>query len=88
MLSFSTKGSAKHDNVDKVQRSHREWCTELAPEPERGRRAAGGCGACSRPSAQLKAPGSHVAGHANVLVFPDLQAGNIGYKLVQRLGGR
>ncbi len=84
-LSFSTMGSAKHELVDKVRRAV-EIAHQLAPDllldgemqldaalvPEVG---------------MLKAPGSPVAGHANVLIFPDLQAGNIGYKITQRIGG-
>lgn len=85
MLSFSTKGSAQHELVDKVANATK-IALELEPEllidgemqldaalvPEVG---------------QLKSPGSKVAGRANVLVFPGLESGNIGYKLVQRLAG-
>jgi phosphate acetyltransferase len=84
-LSFSTRGSADHPRVHKVREAFRlaqqqrpdlhfdgELQLDAAIDPEVGRR---------------KAPGSLVAGHANVLIFPDLDAGNIGYKLVQRLGG-
>ena len=83
MLSFSTKGSASHPNVAKVV---------AATEALKSR-----CGLCfdvdgelqldAAPKvAAIKAPGSRVAGNANVLIFPDLQSGNIGYKLVQRFG--
>ncbi len=85
MLSFSTKGSAQHELVNKVAEATRlaaamnpelmidgEMQLDAALVPEVG---------------QLKSPGSKVAGKANVLVFPGLESGNIGYKLVQRLAG-
>ena len=85
MLSFSTKGSAKHENVTKVQEATK-LAHELAPDLQLDGELQADA-ALVESVGQLKSPGSTVAGHANVLVFPDLQAGNIGYKLVQRLAG-
>ena len=81
MLSFSTKGSAKGDVPTKVQEAT-ELAHEKAPEL-----ALDGDLPLVQSVADLKAPGSAVAGKANILVFPDLEAGNIGYKLVQRFAG-
>jgi phosphate acetyltransferase len=82
MLSFSTKGSAKHDNVTKVQQATQK-VHELAPDLVCDGELQADAALVESVGA-LKAPGSAVAGHANVLIFPDLQSGNIGYKLVQR----
>lgn len=85
LLSFSTMGSAKHELVDKV-RAAVEIAKKAAPELELDGELQLDA-AIVESVAKLKAPKSKVAGHANVLIFPDLQAGNIGYKLVQRLAG-
>lgn len=85
MLSFSTKGSAKSELVDKVTEATK-LAHAAAPELELDGELQLDA-AIVEKVANLKAPGSKVAGHANVLIFPDLQAGNIGYKLVQRLAG-
>ena len=85
MLSFSTKGSAQSDEVDKVIEATK-LAQAAAPELDiDGEMQADA--AMVQKVADLKAPGSNVAGKANVLVFPSLEAGNIGYKLVQRLAG-
>jgi phosphate acetyltransferase len=83
MLSFSTKGSAEHEMVDKVRTA-----TEIAQKIEPTLQIDGELqadAAIVESIGKKKAPGSKIAGHANVLIFPSLESGNIAYKLVQRL---
>ncbi len=85
MLSFSTKGSASHPDVDKVVKA-----LEIAKQLDPALQIDGELQADAAliPSiGEKKAPGSAVAGKANVIIFPDLDAGNIGYKLAERIGG-
>ncbi len=85
MLSFSTKGSATHPDVQKVIKA-----TEIAKKKRNDLEIDGELqadAALVESVAKRKAPESEVAGKANILIFPDLDAGNIGYKLTQRLGG-
>ena len=85
ILSFSTKGSAKHELVDKVIEATRV-AHELDPNVHLDGELQADAAIVPKVGAS-KAPGSDIAGKANVLVFPDLQSGNICYKLVQRLAG-
>ncbi len=85
MLSFSTKGSAKHEMVDKVIEAT-QIAKQMAPELQIDGELQADA-AIVPGIGSSKAPGSTIAGKANVLVFPTLEVGNISYKMVQRLGG-
>lgn len=85
MLSFSTKGSASSPEVDKVANATKK---AKAMKPDMKVDGEFQFDAAFVPSVgEKKAPGSDIAGHANVFIFPSLEAGNIGYKIAQRLGG-
>ncbi|OHB29919.1 MAG: phosphate acetyltransferase [Desulfuromonadaceae bacterium GWC2_58_13] len=85
MLSFSTKGSAKHEDADKVLKAL-EIAKGIAPDLQIDGELQADAALLPKVGAK-KAPGSTVAGKANTLIFPDLDSGNIGYKLVERLAG-
>ena len=85
ILSFSTKGSATHEKVDKVIKAT-EIAQTLAPDLKLDGELQSDA-AIVPMVGELKAPESEVAGHANTLIFPSLETGNIAYKLVQRLAG-
>jgi phosphate acetyltransferase len=85
MLSFSTKGSASHEDCDKVLEAL-EIARQLAPELQIDGELQADAALLPKVG-EKKAPGSRVAGKANTLIFPDLDAGNIGYKLVERVAG-
>ena len=85
MLSFSTKGSAEHELIDKVIEA-----TKMVKEKRPDINVDGELqfdAAIIESIGKKKAPGSNIAGKANVMIFPDLNAGNIAYKIAQRLGG-
>ena len=85
MLSYSTKGSGKGEDVDKVRNATEKLKAMDLDFPVDGEMQFDA--AVSPTVGQLKFPGSPVAGYANTFVFPDINAGNIGYKIAQRLGG-